>query len=86
MAALAYLTALRAEEAENGAADGGNTTPYLLSVPEIRRLIGHVIVTPHCSSHEHGLHWSRYRRTSRARARRCHYQHQGQTPQMRLQY
>lgn len=49
-------------------------------------MIGHITVTPHCPTNEHRLRWSRYRRHSQARARRCHYQRRGHTPQMRLQY
>lgn len=56
-----------------------------LSVPEIRRFIGRVIVPPLCLSNERRLHCSRYRRTSQARASRCHYRRRGHTPQMGLQ-
>ncbi|TFE50463.1 hypothetical protein E3E14_14100 [Streptomyces sp. ICN441] len=57
-----------------------------LSVPEIRRLIGHIVTTPRCHTNEHRLHWSHFRRRSQARARRCHYQRRGHDPHMRLQY
>ncbi|GGV96703.1 hypothetical protein GCM10015535_66610 [Streptomyces gelaticus] len=57
-----------------------------LSVPEIRRLIGHVVIAPHCHPNEHRLRWSHFRRRSQARARRCHYQRRGHDPHMRLQY
>lgn len=57
-----------------------------LSVPEIRRLIGHIVVVPHHRTNDHHLHWSRFRRRSQARARRSHYKRRGHNPQMQLQY
>jgi hypothetical protein len=48
--------------------------------------MGHAVVTRHCHSNEHRLHWSRYRRRSQARARRSHYKRRGHILQMRLQY
>ncbi|MDH6109655.1 hypothetical protein P3T36_000426 [Kitasatospora sp. MAP12-15] len=57
-----------------------------LSVPEIRRLIGHIVVTPRHHTNEHHLHWSRFRRRSQARARRSHYKRRGHNLQVRLQY
>lgn len=57
-----------------------------LSVPEIRRLMGHLVARPRHKGNEHHLHWSRFRRRSQARARRSHYKRRGQNPQMRLQY
>ncbi|WST82600.1 hypothetical protein OG762_49350 (plasmid) [Streptomyces sp. NBC_01136] len=57
-----------------------------LSVPEIRRLIGHLVITPRHHTNEHHLSWSRFRRRSQARARRSHYKRRGHNPQMRLQY
>ncbi|MFG3060956.1 IS701 family transposase, partial [Streptomyces sp. NPDC048231] len=50
-----------------------------LSVPEIRRLMGHLGTTRH-HINEHYLHWSRFRRRSQARARHSHYKHRGHNP------
>ncbi|WP_405361710.1 hypothetical protein OG535_28175 [Kitasatospora sp. NBC_00085] len=56
-----------------------------LGVPEIRRLIGHVVVTPRHYGNDRHLQWSRFRRRSQARARRSHCKRRGHNPQMRLQ-
>jgi hypothetical protein len=69
---------------KRGSADGEQEL-IPLSVPEIRRLMGHLVKTRH-ESNEHHLRWSRFRRPSQARARRSHYKRRGQIPQMRLQY
>ena len=59
MAALAHLAAVPAEE-------GRGCDVISLGVPEMRRLTGHIIVTPHCPSGEHRLHGSRHRRAGPA--------------------
>jgi hypothetical protein len=85
MATLAYLTATRAAEAAKGHVDDEHDL-ISLSVPEIRRLIGHIARTSRHRSNDHHLHWSRLRRRSQARARHSHYKRRGHDPQMRLQY
>ncbi|XES01391.1 hypothetical protein HEP87_63590 [Streptomyces sp. S1D4-11] len=62
-------------------ADGDEFIP--LSVPEIRRLVGHFVAAPHHHANEHHLHWSRFRRRSQARARKSHYERRGHNSQMR---
>ena len=85
MAALAYLTATRTAEAAKALPDGEQDL-IPLSVPEIRRLIGHLFITPRRHINEHHLHWSHFRRRSQARARRSHYKRRGHNLQMRLQH
>ncbi|AVH54650.1 hypothetical protein C4B68_01095 [Streptomyces dengpaensis] len=85
MAALAYLTAVRIAEATKGGSFSDDQDLIPLSVPEIRRMIGHLVTTPRHKNNDHHLRWSRFRRRSQARARRCHYKRRGHT-HMRLQY
>ncbi|TDB95812.1 IS701 family transposase, partial [Micromonospora fluostatini] len=67
MLALAVLTILAAQQPD--------TDPEIiaLTVAEIRRLLNAFILAASLPP-EHTLHWSIWRRTSQARARRSHYQ------------
>ena len=69
MLALAVLTILAAT------AQQPNKDPEIiaLTVAEIRRLLNALVLAASLPP-EHTLHWSTWRRTSQARARRSHYQ------------
>ncbi|OKI46067.1 hypothetical protein A6A27_37465 [Micromonospora sp. CB01531] len=70
MLALAILTVLAATTAEQPDAD---PEIIALTVDEIRRLLNAFVLTLPLPP-AHTLHWSIWRRTSQARARRSHYQ------------
>jgi transposase-like protein len=60
-----------------------------LTVPEIRRLLNHVL-WPQEPAPAHALHWSLYRRYKQALAKQSHYRKRGAPPppfqQLRLEY
>lgn len=66
--ALAVLTILAAQQPD------ADPEIIALTVVEIRRLLNAFVLTTPLPP-EHILHWSTWRRTSQARARRSHYQH-----------
>ncbi|MBC8989591.1 IS701 family transposase [Micromonospora chalcea] len=68
MLALAVLTLLAAQQPDT------NPEIIALTVAEIRRLLNALVLTV-AHPPAHTLHWSIWRRTSQARARRSHYQH-----------
>jgi SRSO17 transposase len=68
MLALAVLTILAAQQSDPG------PEIIALTVAEIRRLLNTFVLTQPLAP-AHTLHWSTWRRTSQARARRSHYQH-----------
>ncbi|WP_344944955.1 IS701 family transposase [Sphaerisporangium flaviroseum] len=70
MLALAVLTILAATTAQQPDAD---PEMIALTVAEIRRLLNAFVLAVALPP-EHTLHWSTWRRTSQARARRSHYQ------------
>ncbi|SCL15934.1 SRSO17 transposase [Micromonospora inyonensis] len=67
MLALAVLTILTAQQPD------ADPKIIALTVAEIRRLLNALVLTRPLPP-EHTLHWSIWRRTSQARARRSHYQ------------
>ena len=67
MLALAVLTILAAQQPDAG------PEIIALTVAEIRRLLNAFVLTAPLAP-AHTLHWSIWRRTSQARARRSHYQ------------
>ncbi|WP_142116531.1 IS701 family transposase [Salinispora arenicola] len=68
MLALAVLTILAAQQPDT------DPETIALTVAEIRRLLNAFVLAASLPP-EHTLHWSIWRRTSQARARRSHYQH-----------
>ena len=67
MLALAVLTILAAQQPDT------DPETIALTVAEIRRLLNAFVLAASLPP-EHTLHWSIWRRTSQARARRSHYQ------------
>ena len=67
MLALAVLTILTAQQPDP------DPEIIALTVAEIRRLLNAFVLATSLPP-EHILHWSTWRRTSQARARRAHYQ------------
>jgi SRSO17 transposase len=69
MLALAVLTTLACQDADD------TDIEYIpITVPETRRLLNILIITP-TRNLAHALRWSAWRRKVQARARRAHYQH-----------
>ncbi|MFD5299399.1 IS701 family transposase [Streptomyces mutabilis] len=77
MLALAFLAALAADATPVRTAHpnrpGRSPDPIDLTVPEIRHLLG-TLLSPPNTSPRRLLHWSNWRRTHQATARRSHYQ------------
>ncbi|GAA0400598.1 hypothetical protein GCM10009541_49680 [Micromonospora gifhornensis] len=67
MLALAVLTSLTAQQPDT------DPKTIALTVAEVRRLLNAFVLTAALPP-EHILHWSIWRRTTQARARRSHYQ------------
>jgi ABC-type spermidine/putrescine transport system permease subunit I len=73
MLALAYLAVIATLTASTPAAQ----TMITLTVPEIRRLLATIVLSPIRPIKEI-LRWSHWRRRHQATARRCHYQRRSQ--------
>lgn len=77
MLALAFLAALAADATPARTAQPNRPAhspdPIDLTVPEIRHLLGTLLSPPNTSPRTL-LHWSNWRRTHQATARRSHYQ------------
>jgi hypothetical protein len=76
MLALAWLTATRAEAAAEGDPGDGAQHMIALTVPEIRRLLVHLLLQ-HTQPAEHAWTWSHRRRRRRHQARISHYRRRG---------
>ncbi|WP_149182120.1 hypothetical protein [Streptomyces sp. TRM49041] len=76
MLALAFLTAVAADAAQQRATDphqpARSSNPIALTVPESRHLLRTVLRPPLVSA-ARLLHWSTWRRHHQATARRSHY-------------
>jgi hypothetical protein len=69
MLALAVLTTLASQDDHDP-----DTEHVPITVPEIRRLLNVLLITP-IGGLAHAMRWSLWRRKVQARARRAHYQH-----------
>lgn len=85
MLAMAFLAVVTAAENDR-APTSSDLIPYTLN--EIRRLFDALTADVRVRSHEHVMHWSKWRRRHQAIARHCHYRRRSQPydPELPLPY